>query len=77
MDDNLKNKEELLNVISELRQRVKDLETQLEERPGDDRLILQKTQFQHLFEKIEFGVVLLDAQERVIHVNKKFEKIFQ
>jgi len=78
MDGSLINKEDSSKEIAELRQRVKDLETLCEDLMRKNLLIQpQQTQFRHLYEKMEFGVVLLDAQEHVIHINKKFEKIFQ
>jgi PAS domain S-box-containing protein len=78
MEDSKKSKEELLQELTELRSKIKEFEKCNEEMTKKERQILfQKTQFQQLFENISLGVVLLDAHENVININKRFEKIFQ
>ena len=40
-------------------------------------LLLQKIEFEQLFENIAFAIVLCDETEKVIKVNHRFEKMFQ
>ena len=40
-------------------------------------LILQKAYFQQLFEDSPQGIAIVDNNERIVNVNKEFEKIFQ
>lgn len=78
MDDSKKTNEELIRELAELRSHLRDFEKSNEElTKKEHHALLQKTQFQHLFENIALGVALLDAHDHIIHINKKFEKIFQ
>lgn len=44
---------------------------------AEEEISLQKAYFQKLFENSPDGIVMLDNSERVIQVNKGFEKLFQ
>jgi PAS domain S-box-containing protein len=43
----------------------------------EEQILLQKSQFQQLFENISLGIALLDEKDRIIQINKQFENIFQ
>lgn len=44
---------------------------------AEEDLILQKSYFQQLFESSPEGIVVLDNTDKIINVNKGFERIFQ
>ncbi len=48
-----------------------------EGRRAATEILLQKTRFQQLMENSPVGIVMLDEDDRVLLVNKAFEKIFQ
>jgi PAS domain S-box-containing protein len=48
-----------------------------ERKKAEEEIFLQKSYFQHLFESSPEGIVILDNQERIVNVNKGFEKMFQ
>lgn len=48
-----------------------------ERKRAEEEIFLQKSYFQHLFESSPEGIVILDNQERIVNVNKGFEKMFQ
>lgn len=43
----------------------------------EEELILQKAYFQQLFDNSPEGIIMLDNNDRIISVNKGFEKLFQ
>lgn len=48
-----------------------------EQRRAREELNLQKAYFQQLFENSPDGIVMLDTTDRIIRVNKGFQKLFQ
>lgn len=48
-----------------------------ERKRAEMETLLQKTRFQQLFENSPMGIVMMDEQDRILHANKGFEKIFQ
>jgi PAS domain S-box-containing protein len=48
-----------------------------ERKLAEQELLLQKTYFQQLFESSPEGIVILDKNDRVVNVNKGFERLFQ
>jgi len=48
-----------------------------ERKQAEEEILLQKTYFQQLFESSPEGIVILDNQDRIVDVNKGFEKMFQ
>jgi PAS domain S-box-containing protein len=44
---------------------------------SEEELILQKSYFQQLFESSPEGIVILDNMDRVVNVNRGFERLFQ
>ncbi|HLY99868.1 MAG TPA: PAS domain S-box protein, partial [Candidatus Angelobacter sp.] len=75
--------------VRSLRQRQKSLEKRVQERTqelrqeilertrAEQEISVQKLRFQQLFENAPVGIVMLDAQDRVIAVNRVFETMFQ
>jgi two-component system sensor histidine kinase/response regulator len=61
--------------IRSLRLRQKVLEKRVQERTQE--INMQKLRFQQLFENSPVGIVMLDAQDKVIAVNRVFEAMFQ
>jgi PAS domain S-box-containing protein len=48
-----------------------------ERKKAEEEIILQKSYFQQLFENSPEGIVILDNHDKVVNVNKGFEKLFQ
>ncbi|MBZ5552751.1 MAG: PAS domain S-box protein [Acidobacteriia bacterium] len=48
----------------------------IERKRSDEELLLQKTRFQSLFENAPVGIVMLDEQDRILRINRAFEKTF-
>ncbi|MCX7877804.1 MAG: PAS domain S-box protein [Ignavibacteria bacterium] len=48
-----------------------------ERKKAEEEILLQKSYFQQLFENSPEGIVMLDNEDRVVNVNKGFEKMFQ
>lgn len=48
-----------------------------ERKKAEAEIILQKSYFQQLFENSPEGIVILDNQDRIVDVNKGFERMFQ
>jgi len=48
-----------------------------ERKQAEEEILLQKTYFQQLFESSPEGIVILDNQDRIVNINKGFEKMFQ
>ncbi|MGB7621682.1 MAG: PAS domain S-box protein [Terriglobia bacterium] len=48
----------------------------IERKRSEEEILLQKTRFQSLFENAPVGIVMLDEQDRVVRVNRAFEKMF-
>lgn len=48
-----------------------------ERKKSEAEVLLQKSYFQQLFENSPEGIVILDNQDRVVDVNKGFERMFQ
>ncbi|HET6842355.1 MAG TPA: response regulator [Candidatus Angelobacter sp.] len=61
--------------VRSLRIHQKTLEKRVQERTQE--INMQKLRFQQLFENAPVGIVMLDAQDRVIAVNRVFETMFQ
>jgi len=80
--------EVLRQAHHELEQRVKErtsellranelLRQEIEERKrAEEELSLQKTYFQHLFDNSPEASVILDDEDRIVDINKEFEKLF-
>jgi two-component system cell cycle sensor histidine kinase/response regulator CckA len=47
-----------------------------EQKREEEEILFQKTRFQSLFENSPVGIVILDAQDRIIGINHAFELIF-
>ncbi len=62
-------------LIKALRKSEEELEKRVWERTQE--ISVQKLRFQQLFENAPVGIVMLDAQGRVIAVNRVFEAMFQ
>ncbi|HET6842562.1 MAG TPA: response regulator [Candidatus Angelobacter sp.] len=63
------------HLIKALRKSEEELEKRVWERTQE--ISVQKLRFQQLFENAPVGIVMLDAQGRVIAVNRVFEAMFQ
>jgi len=68
--------------VRSLHERQKLLEKRVQERTQElqkrtQEITVQKLRFQQLFENAPVGIVMLDAQDRVISVNRVFETMFQ
>jgi len=61
---------ELLRANEQLRQEVE------ERKRAEEELSLQKTYFQHLFDNSPEASVILDDKDRIVDINKEFEKLF-
>ena len=61
--------------VRSLRLHQKALEKRVQERTQE--INMQKLRFQQLFENAPVGIVMLDAQDKVIAVNRVFETMFQ
>jgi len=48
-----------------------------ERKLAEQELILQKTYFQQLFENSPEGIAILDKDDRIVNVNRGFERMFQ
>ncbi|MFI5144242.1 MAG: PAS domain S-box protein [Ignavibacteria bacterium] len=48
-----------------------------ERKKAEEELLLQKSYFQQLFENSPEGIVLIDNEDRIVNVNKGFERMFQ
>ena len=48
-----------------------------ERKKAEAEIILQKSYFQQLFENSPEGIVILDNQDKIVDVNKGFERMFQ
>ena len=48
----------------------------IERKRKEEEILFQKTRFQSLFDNSPVGVVMLDAQDRIIRINQAFELIF-
>lgn len=48
-----------------------------ERKKAEEEILLQKSYFQQLFENSPEGIVILDNQDRILNVNKGFERMFQ
>lgn len=48
-----------------------------ERKRSEEELILQKSYFQQLFENSPEGIVILDNTDKIVNVNRGFEKMFQ
>jgi len=48
-----------------------------ERKRSEEELILQKSYFQQLFESSPEGIVILDNTDRIVNVNRGFERLFQ
>lgn len=44
---------------------------------AEQEILLQKSYFQQLFENSPEGIVILDDQDRILNINKGFERMFQ
>lgn len=49
----------------------------IDRKRAEEELALQKSYFQQLFEESPAGIAMLDAQSRVVNINKTFQKMFQ
>jgi two-component system sensor histidine kinase/response regulator len=59
-------------------ERTRDLQKEIVERSrAEGETLLQKLRFQQLFENAPIGIVMLDKEERILHVNQSFQDIFQ
>jgi len=61
--------------VRSLHERQKLLEKRVQERTQE--INVQKLRFQQLFENAPVGIVMLDAQDKVVAVNRVFESMFQ
>ncbi|HET6845062.1 MAG TPA: two-component regulator propeller domain-containing protein, partial [Candidatus Angelobacter sp.] len=62
----------------EIQERTQELRQEITERIRVEQEInVQKLRFQQLFENAPVGIVMLDAQDKVIAVNRVFETMFQ
>jgi PAS domain S-box-containing protein len=61
---------ELLRANELLRQEIE------ERKRAEEELSLQKTYFQHLFDNSPEASVILDDEDRIVDINKEFEKLF-
>jgi len=48
-----------------------------ERKKAEEEILLQKSYFQQLFESSPEGIVILNNQDRIVNVNKGFERMFQ
>jgi PAS domain S-box-containing protein len=61
---------ELVRANEQLRQEIE------ERKRAEEELSLQKTYFQHLFDNSPEASVILDDEDRIVDINKEFEKLF-
>jgi PAS domain S-box-containing protein len=61
---------ELVRANEQLRQEIE------ERKRAEGELSLQKTYFQHLFDNSPEASVILDDEDRIVDINKEFEKLF-
>ncbi len=62
----------------EIQERTQELRQEITERiRAEQEISVQKLRFQQLFENAPVGIVMLDAQDKVIAMNRVFERMFQ
>ena len=77
MKEENKSKEQLLNELKEMRQRIADLEASAEERRRtEDALMREKEKFRILVEESPLGVSLIGTDGQYKYINDKFIEMF-
>lgn len=77
MKEENKSKEQLLNELKELRQRIAGLEASADEhKRTEEALIREKEKFRILVEESPLGVSLIGKDRRYRYINDKFIEMF-
>jgi PAS domain S-box-containing protein len=76
MNDQDKDKEQLIGELAELRRRVAELEAAEAERKRTEELLQEEREtFFSILQKAPYGVLLIDQDERCLYVNPEFTRI--
>jgi len=75
MKDERKTKSQLVEELSELRERIKSLESAKGKRSFKDKLRESEERYRHIFENSPFGIGISDLDGNVLECNKAMEEI--